>query len=124
MEIWKDVLNYEGIYAVSNLGNVSRISWGYRKPIKQHDHRRINAYKVVRLSKGGICKMKLVHRLVAEVFIPNPKNKPEVNHIDRNKLNNISDNLEWVTHNENIRHSTGVRNKMKSFYELFPHLKK
>lgn len=62
-------------------------------------------YLRVCLSKQGVCKWKTVHRLVAETFIPNPDNKPQVNHIDGNKQNNNIQNLEWVTNKENCRHA-------------------
>lgn len=67
-------------------------------------------YKTVRMDGG---KTKMIHRLVAEAFIPNPDNKPFVNHIDGNKLNNCLDNLEWCTNGENVKHaiSTGLRTK-------------
>lgn len=122
MDKWVSVIGYEGLYSVSNDGHV--VSVKRNKLLKQNKHRRVNGYYIVRLSKFGKAKQFLVHRLVATAFIPNPNNKPEVNHIDRNKLNNISDNLEWVTHQENIKHSTGIINRIASFYELFPHLRK
>lgn len=125
MEVWRDVVGYAGVYAVSNLGNVCRISWGVRKPLKQFKHRKVNAYMIVRLSMNGVCTQKLVHRLVAEAFVPNPQNKAEVNHIDRNKLNNISDNLEWMTHQENINYSSRKSQRNSNwFFELYPHLAK
>lgn len=68
---------------------------------------RINdkGYPCVSLHVNGKCVFKRVHRLVAEVFIPNPENKPCVNHKDRNRANADVDNLEWMTHSENVRHS-------------------
>ena len=103
-EIWKDIEGYEGLYQVSNLGRVKskhRVSERILKPS-------INSrgYMLVILSKNGEYKSGKVHRLVAQSFIPNTENKPQVNHIDENKTNNMASNLEWVTVKENINHGT------------------
>lgn len=95
-EIWKDVAGFEGLYQVSNLGNV-RNSKG--KILKQATSR--NGYKRIFLHKNGYAPL-LVHRLVASAFIDNPQNKPCVNHIDNDRANNLVDNLEWVTYKENM----------------------
>lgn len=95
-EIWKDIVGYEGLYKISNLGRVKRladknISEFLVLPfIKQ-------GYYNVRLRKNKIQKHKLLHRLIASAFISNPNNLPYVNHKDENKLNNSIDNLEWCT---------------------------
>lgn len=99
MEIWKDIIGYEGYYEVSNKGRV-RSKYRILKPQLQ-----ANGYYTIRLSKNNIVQMKRVHRLVAETFIENRDNKKQVNHIDGNKLNNVTDNLEWVTPSENTKHS-------------------
>lgn len=109
-EIWKNVNEYEELYQVSNLGNVKRIRFiNFRsnylknkllKPIKHK-----NGYLVVGLTKNGKTKIKAIHRLVAQTFIDNPKNKKYVNHIDGNKQNNKVDNLEWCTPSENQKHA-------------------
>ncbi len=98
-EIWKDVENYEGLYQVSNLGRVKSL---ITNKILKPD---IGLYKVVRLYKNKKGKRVYVHRLVASSFIINSDNKPMVNHIDGNKLNNKIENLEWVTCQENNRHA-------------------
>lgn len=88
-------------YEVNELGKVFRI--GNPKPKYQSVNR--DGYKVVGLWKNNKATAKTVHRLVALAFIPNPENKPCVNHIDGNKQNNHVSNLEWVTYSENTVHS-------------------
>lgn len=110
MEIWKDIQNYERIYQVSNLGRVRSLSREVKsgqKTLSLKDKIRKlnpngNGYLNLLLHKEGIKKAYRVHRLVAEAFIPNPTNLPEVNHIDGDKLNNSVSNLEWCdkSHNE------------------------
>ena len=101
-EEWKDIKDYEN-YEVSNLGNVRNKKTG--RILKSNKN---GGYAVVGLSKTT-CKNFQVHRLVCEAFIPNPENKPQVNHIDKNGLNNNVKNLEWNTVLENnIHRSNGV----------------
>ena len=101
MEIWKDIEGYEDLYEVSDEGNVrNKITGRILKAGKNNI-----GYVQVKLCKDGIGKSYRIHRLVAKAFIPNPDNKPEVDHIDENKLNNSVDNLRWVNHQENIDHS-------------------
>lgn len=109
MEIWKDIKGYEGKYKVSNKGRVKSL-----KRLDSINHlikTRIlkqggGQYPNVVLSKNGVAKTFLIHRLVATAFIENPKRKPCVNHIDENKSNNNVENLEWVTYSENQNHAT------------------
>ena len=109
-EIWKDIKDYEGLYQVSNLGRVKRITTGrVLKPLKH-----ANGYLMVKLSKNSIVYTKTVHRLVAEAFIPNPEHKSEINHIDENKTNNNVSNLEWMTRKENINHGTRTERMSKT----------
>lgn len=136
-EIWKDVVGYEGLYQVSNLGRVRSLDRvvksrnGFRT-IKGHilsncfDGR----YYHVTLTKGKRQSIKLVHRLVATAFIPNISNKETVNHKDGNKLNNFvfintdgsvnyeKSNLEWCTFRENIKHAfvTGLATTQITHY--------
>lgn len=127
-EQWKDIQGYEGLYQVSNCGRVKSLgrkfprkngSIGTRKAKikKQCETSKRNGkqgYLCTRLlNKENISKCHLVHILVAQAFIPNPFNKPTVNHKDGNKHNNCADNLEWATYSENNQHSidTGLRGK-------------
>lgn len=106
VEQWKDIAGFDGLYQVSNWGSVKRLGRTERmlKP------RMCKGYETVCLCKNGIRHNRRINRLVALAFIPNPENKPEVNHKDGNKRNNAAYNLEWNTASENQRHarSTGL----------------
>ena len=102
MEIWKDIKGYEGLYQVSKYGKVRSIKKSNYHIIKENRHKQ--GYPFVILSNSKY-KYHLVHRLVAEAFIPNPDNKPQVNHINGDKYDNRVENLEWVTMSENMLHS-------------------
>ena len=100
-EVWKDVVGYEGLYEVSNLGRVKSL----RRNIIMKQ-KIVKGYNMLTLTKAGKQKGETVSRLVGRAFIPNPENKPQINHIDENKQNNHVDNLEWVTAKENANHGT------------------
>ncbi|MBQ0112046.1 MAG: HNH endonuclease [Bacteroidales bacterium] len=108
-EIWKDVVNYEGLYQISNKGNVKRLYKNGSRIVKPSNR----LYQDVDLSKNGVHKRQAIHRLVALHFIPNPNPniKKEVNHIDGNKHNNCVENLEWVSQKENQEHAEKQLNK-------------
>lgn len=122
MEMWKDILGFEGLYQVSNLGNIrrlKRILETKRKdstcyPVILKCKTSSDGYRDVMLSRSDAksCYLR-VHRLVATAFIPNPENKPLVNHKDVNKLNNNASNLEWCTSRENIIHAFKNNRMMK-----------
>ena len=112
---WRPVVGYEGRYEVSNDGQVrsldiyvnckggnKRLYKGRIKPLYTNNR----GYLVVGLCKANETSHALVHRLVAEAFVPNKDNKPQVNHIDGCISNNNASNLEWVTDNENKAHSS------------------
>ncbi|MDF2908773.1 MAG: hypothetical protein K0R34_4094 [Herbinix sp.] len=94
-----------GLFEVAVDGTVYRLSNGYRRLAQQSYTSRNRKYAVVTAYEDGKQKHFYVHRLVAEAFIPNPKNKPQVNHIDGKTRNNHMSNLEWVTARENVRHA-------------------
>ena len=96
-EIWKSVVGYEGIYEVSTLGRIRRDGRILKGNINSH------GYISVGLCKHGKRKNVNVHRLVAQTFIPNPENKPWIDHKDTNRINNAVYNLKWCTYSENSR---------------------
>lgn len=110
IEVWKDIDGYEGLYAISSLGNVKSFYSSIIKILKPMDNG--NGYKFVMLHKNGQYKAMLIHRLVANAFIPNPNCLSEVNHKDEVRTNNCVDNLEWCTHEYNNNY--GNRNKRLS----------
>lgn len=116
-EIWKDISGYEGLYQISNFGRVKSLAKhcgfgkGYTtKEIILKPHLRLG-YISYTLYKNDIPKAIGAHRLVAIAFIPNPENKPQVNHINGIKTDNSIKNLEWVTNSENVKHAfnTGLK---------------
>ena len=105
-EIFKDIEGFEGIYKISNFGNCLRYNKKEKRFIPKKPVICTNGYIEFQLSKKGKRFCKLAHRLVAEAFIPNPENKPQINHKDENIQNNKFDNLEWVTAKENANYGT------------------
>ncbi len=106
IEIWKDIKGYEGLYEVSNLGQIKSFNYlrtGKEKILKPLKDK--GGYLFVSLYKSGKVKLFKIHRLVAQAFIDNPKNKPCINHIDCDRQNNCVNNLEWVTQKENIQYA-------------------
>ena len=102
-EEWRMVPDYEGLYMVSNKGRVKNCRTGrIRKPGKGGR----GNYVRITLFDDNRAKHCYIHRLVAEVFIPNPNNLPQVNHIDENPLNNCVENLEWCTPKYNATYGT------------------
>lgn len=101
--MWKIIKGYEN-YSVSELGDVKNNKTGRFLRLR----RDTNGYLSIKLYKNGFYTRKLVHRLVAEAFIPNPMGYKVVNHINENKEDNVVYNLEWCTHQENIQYSKAI----------------
>lgn len=124
MEIWKDIKGYEGYYQVSNFGRVKSVS---RKVVNHiNGSTRLvqskimsacdngNGYLFVHLRKDGSRKSAYIHRIVAEAFVENKDNKPNINHKDYNTKNNAATNLEWCTQKENVSYSVAHMRKPKA----------
>ena len=124
-EIWKDIEGYDGLYEVSNTGKVKSLNYrrtGKEKILKPQDNGK--GYLYVILYKDGKMKSCRVNRLVAQAFLPNPDNLPEVNHIDQCRTNNNVENLEWCTTHYNVEYSQAKAvigiNKVSGLITEFP----
>lgn len=118
-EMWKPVVGYEGVYEVSNCGNVRRVGGNVMK-----QHKTSFGYLALTLCKNGKVKTFQAHRLVAMAFVPNPNGKPFVNHLDEDKANNRADNLEWVTSAENNSYGTAPQRTaetLREYYKTHPY---
>lgn len=114
-EEWKDVVGYEGLYKVSNLGNVKNcLSGRILKLCNDKD-----GYKILNLYKNGVRKTYRVHRLVSKAFLTNPNNLQQVNHKDEDKTNNRVDNLEWCDAKYNLNFGTAQERKAKKNIKVY-----
>lgn len=128
-EIWKPIKDFEGLYEISNIGRIKRLDRYIKdsRGVVQHFRESIlspsrNKYGYLQttLRKNSVKYTVRIHKLVATAFVNNPKNKPIIDHIDGNKLNNNSTNLRWVTYSENIMNP----NTHKRFKEIVTKLRK
>lgn len=118
-EIWKDIEGFNNFYQISSFGRVKSLK---RKGVLKEKILRgrvdKKGYVHYALKKDKQTYEKKAHRLVAQAFISNPKNKPQVNHLDNNKKNNYYKNLEWVTNGENQIHSYITNPNRKNFFKI------
>ena len=107
METWRAIAGYEGLYEVSDLGRIKSLGNNkFRKEKILKPGKNNWGYLQVCLCKDCHTKRLLVHRLVAEAFIPNPNNLETINHKDEDKTNNVASNLEWMSIKDNINYGT------------------
>lgn len=116
VEEWRNVVGYEGLYQISNLGRIKSLRDNHNNPrekiMKQIFDK--DGYLKTILSKNKKHKCFMIHRLVAIAFIPNPDNLPQINHKDENKTNNSVENLEWCDHKYNVNYGTCQERKVKN----------
>jgi len=145
-ELWKDVKGFENIYVVSNYSRIKSLirktkTWQIHKEIIVSTNSKARGYVKFPAHKDGKRYNLLFHRIIAEAWIPNPNNFPDVNHINAIRDDNRIENLEWVTHSMNIRHAykmgnknqkgeknnsakinQNIANNIRIYHEQFPHL--
>lgn len=114
VEIYVPVRGYEGLYEVSNLGNIRSIARGRNTGRVLKQCKQFRNYLAVSLCKNNVSKSNRVHRIVAEAFISNPEGKRTVNHKDGDPTNNNINNLEWATYSEQELHSYAVLGKVNA----------
>lgn len=121
-EVWKDITGYEGLYQVSNLGNIKSVgiyhndykgNVSYLKRDRTVKSTLDRGYLKLQLNKSGKRKTKYIHQLVAETFIANPNNYKEINHKDSNPKNNCVENLEWCDRKYNINYMVKHQKEIK-----------
>lgn len=105
----KDIKGYEGLYGITSCGKV----WSYRGKKFLFPYSNSKGYLRVTLCKDGKREQFSVHRLVAEAYIPNPDNLPQINHKDENKTNNCVNNLEWCDNKYNSNYGTAQKRRAK-----------
>lgn len=107
-EVWKDIKGFENLYQVSNTGKVRTLIHNkIMKPDVYNGYERVTLYSPFRKRRS------FVHRLVAEAFVPNPENKPIIDHIDTNPFNNNADNIKWCSQKENINNPISLNKRHK-----------
>ena len=120
METWKDVVGFEGMYQVSNLGRIKSLNYSRTNKEKiMKPSLTTNGYLRVVLRKDGKSFTRAVHRLVAEAFLPNVDNLEEVNHKDECKTNNSLNNLEWCNRKYNINYGTARQRRKDTWIKRF-----
>ena len=107
----KDIKGYEGLYGITSCGKV----WSYKKKKFLSPGENGDGYLFVILCKNNEMKKYYIHRIVAEAYLPNPENLPQVDHIDNDRTHNYLNNLQWITHRDNVRKG---RNKPILQYDL------
>lgn len=111
-EIWKDIENFEGLYQISSKGRIRRITKTRKKLLKLCINN--GGYYIANLCKNNKRTLVKVHQLVAQAFIPNPENKPCIDHINTDRTDNRVANLRWVTHKENNNNPLTIINNIKA----------
>lgn len=119
-EIWKEIENFND-YMISNKGNAISLKYNKVRFISKRIDKK--GYINYKLCKNGKCYSFKAHRLVAQAFIPNPNNKPQINHIDGNKQNNYVENLEWCNNSENQLHALKIGLRTLKLYSENPNAK-